>query len=114
VFGISLPELFVIFAVALIVFGPEKLPEIARNFGKLMADLKRSSDSVRREFYNSVYKPAEDSKDGLSLVTRELRGIKQDLLSELKREPTAPPPIPLEKPVATDQPTPPKDETPTT
>ncbi len=77
-------------AVALIVFGPEKLPEIARNFGKLMADLKRSSDSVRREFYNSVYKPAEDSKDGLSLAARELRGIKQEILNDIMSDPSSP------------------------
>lgn len=71
-FGISLPELLVIMALVLIVFGPEKLPDIARKLGKTMADLRRSSDSVRREFYNSVYAPVDDVK---RRTRAELRAI---------------------------------------
>jgi sec-independent protein translocase protein TatA/sec-independent protein translocase protein TatB len=59
-FGLSFFELLAIFAVALLVFGPEKLPEIAKVLGKLSGELKRTSDSVRREFYNAVYPPAEE------------------------------------------------------
>jgi TatA/E family protein of Tat protein translocase len=56
-FGISLPELLVIMGVILIVFGPEKIPEIASLIGRATGELRRASDSVRREFYNSVYPP---------------------------------------------------------
>jgi Tat protein translocase TatB subunit len=59
-FGLSFFELLAIFVVALLVFGPERLPEIARVLGKLSGELKKTSDSVRREFYNSVYPPAEE------------------------------------------------------
>ena len=59
-FGVSLPELAVIFVILLLVFGPEKLPELAIRLGKLSGELKRASDGVRREFYNSVYKPANE------------------------------------------------------
>lgn len=61
-FGISLPELIVIFVVVLVFVGPEKLPEIARAFGKITGELKKHSDSLRREFYNSVYTPADELK----------------------------------------------------
>ena len=59
-FGLSFFELLAIFGVALLVFGPEKLPEFAKTLGKISGDIRRTSDSVRREFYNSVYPPAED------------------------------------------------------
>ena len=45
-------ELLVIGAVALIVFGPEKLPELARKAGQFIADLRRMASEVRDEFDN--------------------------------------------------------------
>jgi sec-independent protein translocase protein TatA/sec-independent protein translocase protein TatB len=59
-FGLSFFELLAIFTLALLLFGPEKLPEIAKVLGRLSGELKKTSDSVRREFYNSIYPPAEE------------------------------------------------------
>ena len=47
---LSIPHLIVIFVVALIVFGPEKLPELARNLGKVMAEFKRATGDLRSTF----------------------------------------------------------------
>ncbi|MGH9740095.1 MAG: Sec-independent protein translocase subunit TatA/TatB [Candidatus Acidiferrales bacterium] len=47
---LSIPHLIVIFAVALIIFGPEKLPELARNMGKLMAEFRRATTDLRGTF----------------------------------------------------------------
>lgn len=47
---LSMPHLVIIFLVALIVFGPEKLPELARNFGKVMAEFKRATGDLRAGF----------------------------------------------------------------
>lgn len=47
---LSIPHLIVIFVVALVVFGPEKLPELARTLGKLMADFRRASNDLRSTF----------------------------------------------------------------
>ena len=58
-FGVSLYELIIIMAVVLLVFGPERLPEIARSLCRLMGQLKRTSDSIRREFYQTVYTPTD-------------------------------------------------------
>ncbi len=71
-FGISLLELAVIFIVGLLVLGPEKLPEAARKLGKITADLRKASDSIRREFYNSVYKPVGDLEAKIKLESRQL------------------------------------------
>jgi TatA/E family protein of Tat protein translocase len=47
---LSIPHLIVIFVVALVVFGPEKLPELARNLGKVMAEFRRHTNDLRSSF----------------------------------------------------------------
>jgi len=74
-FGIGFSELLVIMVLILILFGPDKLPEAANQFGKFMSILKRNSDALRREFYNSVYTPAEDLKSRIDLSAREIVGF---------------------------------------
>src|ERR1700733_950601 len=46
----SIPHLIVIFVVALVVFGPEKIPELARNLGKIMAEFRRVTGDLRSTF----------------------------------------------------------------
>jgi sec-independent protein translocase protein TatB len=46
-FGIGMPELIVIFAVALIVIGPKKLPDLARSLGKAMGEFKRATNDLK-------------------------------------------------------------------
>jgi len=47
---LSVPHLIVIFIVALVVFGPEKLPELARTLGKVMAEFRRHTGDLRSTF----------------------------------------------------------------
>src|ERR1700744_5122100 len=47
---LSVPHLIIIFVVALVVFGPEKLPELARNLGKVMAEFRRATGDLRSTF----------------------------------------------------------------
>jgi TatA/E family protein of Tat protein translocase len=49
-FDIGLPELLVIIAIALIVFGPNKLPELAKAFGKAMREFKKATEEVKESF----------------------------------------------------------------
>ena len=46
--SIGMPELVVIFIVALLVFGPKKLPEIGKSIGKGLAEFKRASDDLKK------------------------------------------------------------------
>lgn len=47
---LSLPHLIVVFLVALVVFGPEKLPELARTLGKFMGEFRRMSGEFKSTF----------------------------------------------------------------
>jgi Tat protein translocase TatB subunit len=98
-FGIGFWELLVIMAVALLAFGPERLPEMARKLGKISAELKKHSDGLRREFYNTVYTPAEELRRGTEEAKRGLQSVKQEvrqLIRPLADEPTPRSECPLE------------------
>lgn len=53
-FGIGMTELIVIFAIALIVLGPKRLPELARSLGRGIAEFRRASNDLRREFMDAT------------------------------------------------------------
>lgn len=56
VFGIGLPEMAIIFIVALLVFGPKKLPEIGRSLGKAMRSFQDATKEFETEFKQEVDK----------------------------------------------------------
>ena len=89
-FGVSLPELLLIFFIILIIFGPEKLPSVARTLGKLTGQLKRQSDSLRREFYKSVYEPSSKIRDELESTQRELTTLKEKYFEHKPQDPLCP------------------------
>lgn len=81
----NFPELLIIFAVALIVLGPERLPEVARALGKISGQARRAADQLRREFYNNVYPPTGETQLNLSQTARELRTLKDELKAEITK-----------------------------
>jgi TatA/E family protein of Tat protein translocase len=51
---LGVPELILIFAVALIVFGPRRLPEIGRTLGKALNEFKRATDDLKNTIEREV------------------------------------------------------------
>ena len=54
IFGVGLPEIAVIAALALVNFGPKKLPELGRNLGKTLKTLQKASSEFESEFQKAV------------------------------------------------------------
>jgi sec-independent protein translocase protein TatA len=49
-----MPELIVIFVIALIVFGPRKLPELGRSLGKGIAEFKKATNDLQSSLENEI------------------------------------------------------------
>ncbi|MBI2985876.1 MAG: twin-arginine translocase TatA/TatE family subunit [Deltaproteobacteria bacterium] len=72
-FGIGMPELILILAVALIVLGPRRLPEIARALGKGLAEFRRATDELKdelRQVEQEIEEPAAQADDGTAIVKK--------------------------------------------
>ena len=54
ILGMGPAELLLVLALALIVFGPDKLPDIARQLGKVVGEFRRVSSDVTRELQRSI------------------------------------------------------------
>lgn len=52
-FGIGTGELLLLLLIALIVLGPERMPKLARDLGRAMAEFRKTSDELRSEFLNA-------------------------------------------------------------
>jgi len=69
--SIGMPELLVIFVIALVVFGPRRLPEIGRSLGRTMAEFKRASTELRETFEREVELDAERTKQTTAATSEE-------------------------------------------
>jgi sec-independent protein translocase protein TatA len=52
--SIGMPELIIIFVIALNIFGPRKLPELGRSLGKSIAEFKRTSNDLRNTLEEEI------------------------------------------------------------
>jgi len=69
--SIGMPELMVIFVIALVVFGPRRLPEIGRSLGRTIAEFKRASSELRDTFEREVELDAERARQGAGTTPAE-------------------------------------------
>ena len=68
--SLGIPELLLIFAVALIVFGPRKLPEIGRTLGKALGEFKKATDELKSTIEREVR--VEEQKQLVADIVRPM------------------------------------------
>jgi Tat protein translocase TatB subunit len=84
-FGIGFQELLVILVVALIVLGPERLPEVAKSLGKFYKEFKSAIDDVRLSFITDL-RSIKEAKHNASTEASKLKPIDPDFEREFERE----------------------------
>jgi sec-independent protein translocase protein TatA len=60
IFGVGIPEIAVIFVLALLIFGPKKLPELGRSIGKTLKSLQQASGEFQKEIEKAVKETDEE------------------------------------------------------
>ncbi len=72
IFGIGLPEMAVIMTVALLIFGPKKLPEIGRSMGKAVRGFQEASKEFENEFKREAEQIAESVKTTAEIEPKQI------------------------------------------
>jgi Tat protein translocase TatB subunit len=90
------PELFLIFVVALIVFGPRKLPEIGKSLGKMMAEFRKASNEFRSTIESEV--EAEKIRDSMRIDLPKLEPGPAPATAGAPSQPAATPETPAASP----------------
>jgi Tat protein translocase TatB subunit len=85
-FNIGIPEMALIFVVALVVLGPDKLPEIARALGKGYSEFMRSMRDVRQSFDNVASEFEKETRVIRDPVSAVGKSIESALLTEVNKE----------------------------
>ncbi len=77
-FGIGFTEILVILIIALIVLGPDKLPEITKTLGRAVREFRKTSDEIRRTVSDIDVNVTEDrtAQQGSAPATREDKKVK--------------------------------------
>lgn len=78
IFGIGLPEMAVIMVVALLIFGPKKLPEIGRSVGKTIRSFQEASKEFQNEFQKEAEQLEEVVKTTAELELKQIHPAKSE------------------------------------
>ncbi|HEX9774180.1 MAG TPA: twin-arginine translocase TatA/TatE family subunit [Actinomycetota bacterium] len=80
--NLGVPELLMVLAVALLVFGPKRLPEIARNLGKAWRTFQVESQKATAVLREGLEEAKAELPD-VGSIADEVRGLKKDLATDL-------------------------------
>jgi sec-independent protein translocase protein TatA len=73
---IGVPEMIFIFVLALLIFGPKKLPELGRSFGKGLAEFRRASNELKSTFQREM--------DNIEAETKEVKQTASEVSRDVK------------------------------
>jgi TatA/E family protein of Tat protein translocase len=91
-------ELILIFVIALLVFGPKKLPEIGRSVGKALREFKRTSDEIKgrieeeieaselKDIRKDIQSGVDDFRKTVERAATEVTRVPEGIKEEIKKE----------------------------
>ncbi|HEX4438711.1 MAG TPA: TatA/E family twin arginine-targeting protein translocase [Thermoanaerobaculia bacterium] len=88
--SIGMPELILIFVVALLVFGPKKLPELGKSLGRGLAEFKKASEDLKKTIEDEI----EQGKQEAESVKKQVAEVRNTIAA------VPPLPAPTEAPTA--------------
>ena len=91
-FGINPMEMLIIAVVALLVFGPERLPEIAGKVGRGIRELRAATGDLTTEFQRAMVE-AQSTIDEVKQPAREVREVTESALSSVRLDQVDSPPV---------------------
>ena len=106
-------ELMVIMLVVFLVFGPEKMPEMARKAGRLMNQMKKATNDLTREFKKETSAVQDEINAAHSKVDEQIESVRRelnrtktqvvnDMKIEIPPENSPAPGIPMQEPITTE------------
>ena len=84
IFGVGLPEVTVILILALLIFGPKKLPELGKQLGKTLKSLKKASNEFQNEI-DQVMKEEDKENPPNSIESNQINKISQEKLDSVNK-----------------------------
>ncbi len=81
-FGIGMPELILIFIVALLIFGPKRLPELGRSIGRAFAEFKKATEDIKESFETETRRFEEDIRKPFEEVTETVTSTAKVAIEE--------------------------------
>ena len=86
--SIGMPELILIFVVALLVFGPKKLPELGKSLGRGLAEFKKASEELKKTIEDEI----EHGKQEAAAVQQQVAEVRKSV--DVTAAPAPPPSAP--------------------
>lgn len=77
--NIGLPELLIIFAIALLIFGPKKLPEVGRSIGRAIREFRKTSDEIKEKIEDEIR--AEELKDLKGEIEKDIKDDEKEKIT---------------------------------
>jgi TatA/E family protein of Tat protein translocase len=82
--SLGMQEIIVIFIIALIIFGPRKLPELGKTLGKGLAEFKKASNELKKTWEDEVQLDKE--KEAVSQVIQESTQQTSEIVQEIRND----------------------------
>ncbi len=77
---LSFSEILAIMVIAVLVFGPQKIPEIARSLGHGIRTLRNASDEIKRE----IMKETEEVQNPINKIEKEIEEVQKSVEKEIR------------------------------